>query len=124
MPDACKECWDKSQAAVVPIYKKYIDKDCKIKLGQARTAWAASQNYEGANNAAVYLADINPDAACYKEAMTLNSEIAKRVKEVDNREWAFQTKTTSDLIKAYRDVGVAYGNGQPKSVTYNVHGWW
>ncbi len=124
VPDACKECYDKSIAAVVPIYKKYIDKDCKVKLGQARTAWAASQNYEGAENAAAYLADINPDAACYKEAMALSDQIAKRVKEVDNREWAFKTKTTADLIKAYRDVGVAYGNGQPKSVSYIVRGWW
>lgn len=124
VPNASKECYDKSMAAVVPLYKKYIDKDCKVKMGQAKTAWAASQNYAGAENAAFYLAEINPDAACYKEAMTLTQEIARRVKEVDNREWAFTTKTTSDMIKAYRDVGVAYGNGQPKSVTYNVRGWW
>lgn len=124
VPDACKECYDKSMAAIVPIYKKFIDKDCRIKLGAARTAWAASQNTEGAANAASFLAEINPDAACYKEAMTLSQEIAKRIKEIDNREWSFKTKTQSDLIKAYRDVGVAYGNGQPKSITYNVHGWW
>jgi hypothetical protein len=27
-------------------------------------------------------------------------------------------------IKAARDIGVAYGNGQPKSIVYNVRGWW
>jgi hypothetical protein len=118
VPEACKECWDKSQAAIVPIYKKYIDKDCRIKLGLAKTAWAASQNYDGANAAAEYLSSVNPDAACYKDVTAFTNEMARRVKEIDNREWAFTTKTTSDVIKAYRDIGVAYGNGQPKTVVY------
>lgn len=30
-----------------------------------------------------------------------------------------------EKIKAYRDIGVAYGNNQPKTITtYNIRGWW
>jgi hypothetical protein len=28
------------------------------------------------------------------------------------------------LINAARDIGVAYGNNQPKVVSYNFRGWW
>ena len=47
--------------------------------------------------------------------------------EIDKREWAFKVKEqaqTSEMIKAYRDVGVAYGNGQPQNVSYTTVGWW
>ena len=47
---------------------------------------------------------------------------------MDKREWDLKLKNDivleKDRIKAYRDVGVAWGNGQPKSVAYNIHGWW
>ena len=35
-----------------------------------------------------------------------------------------EQEQTSEMIRAYRDVGVAYGNGQPDSIEYNVNGWW
>ena len=61
------------------------------------------------------------------QGQQLSAKIQKRVIEIDKREWNYVMKEqqqTSEMIKAYRDVGVAYGNGQPKSVTYNVNGWW
>ncbi|MES2761619.1 MAG: hypothetical protein V4677_05410 [Bacteroidota bacterium] len=127
VPDACKVCYDKALAAIAPIYKQKIDRDCKIKLAEATNAWNASQDADAANTAGGILASIEPQAACYGEAKALSAKIQKRVIEIDKREWNYVMKEqqqTSELIKAYRDVGVAYGNGQPKSVTYNVNGWW
>jgi hypothetical protein len=52
--------------------------------------------------------------------------ILKRFKEIDTREWNYKLKEQdqkSELIRAYRDIGIAYGNGQSKSVTYNIRGW-
>lgn len=47
------------------------------------------------------------------------------------RDWKMQLKEQQDnvdikktTIKSIRDIGVAYGNGQPKAITYNVSGWW
>jgi len=131
VPDVCKECYDKCMTAVAPMYKKYMDKQCRIKLGEAKASWASSQNTDGAAAAAEVLATIDPDAAYYKDAVAFREQIAKRIKELDKREWDFKMKVHNDnvaidkaLIGAYRDVGVAYGNGQPNSVTYNVSGWW
>jgi hypothetical protein len=131
VPEICKACYDKAMDAVGPIYQKQIDRQCKIDLAEANNAWNANQNSSGAEQAASFLGKIDPNSACFNEAQTLSDKIAKRVKELDQREWNFTLKQQQDnvdvqkaRINAARDVGVAYGNNQPKTVTYNVRGWW
>ena len=131
VPEVCKDCYDKCMDAVGPIYQKQIDRECKSKLMEANTAWNAAQDSYGADIAGGILAQIDPNASCYKEALALSNKIAQRIKEIDQRDWKLQLKEQQDnvdiqkaTIKAIRDIGVAYGNGQPKTVTYNVRGWW
>ena len=130
VPEVCKACYDKAMDAVAPIYKKQIDRECKQRLMEATTAWNAAQDLSSAENAGGILSQIEPGAACYKEALALSSKIAQRVKDLDQREWKYQMKQQQDnvdiqkaTIKAARDIGVAYGNHQP-SVQYKVYGWW
>ena len=127
VPDVCKECFDKCMDAVAPIYKKKIDRDCQMLLAKANNIWAANQTVEAANHAAALLSKIEPSSACYGDVKPLVAKIAARVYEIDKREWNYvlrQQEQVSELIKAYRDIGVAWGNGQPKRVTYNIIGWW
>ena len=131
VPEVCKDCYDKCMDAVGPIYQKQIDRECKSKLMEANTAWNAAQDSYGADIAGGILAQIDPNASCYKEALALSNKIAQRIKEIDQRDWKLQLKEQQDnvdiqkaTIKTIRDIGVAYGNGQPKTVTYNVRGWW
>ncbi len=63
--------------------------------------------------------------------LILGNEIKIRLKEEEDKEWDFKLKEQQDsidlqksVIKAARDVGVAYGNKQPKTVTYNTRSWW
>jgi len=127
VPEVCKECYEKCMGAIAPIYKKQIDRDCKMKLMEATNLWSANQTIEGANQSIEILATIEPSAACFSEVETLSNRIATRIMEIHNREWKYILKEQaqeSERIKAYRDIGVAYGNGQPKNITYNVRGWW
>ncbi len=131
VPEVCKACYDKCMDAVAPLYQKQIDRQCKISLNDATNAWNSNQNATGADQASVNLSSIDPNASCYKEAQALSEKIAKRIKELDQREWNFKLKQQQDnvdvtkaRINAARDIGVAYGKGQPKTVTYNVRGWW
>jgi hypothetical protein len=127
IPEVCKTCYDKCMDAIVPIYKQQIDRDCKLKLAEATNLWAANQTLEVANQAGEILSTIEPGAACFGEVKALSNKIATRVKELDKREFNLKLKEQaqeSERIKAYRDIGVAYGNGQPKTVAYNVSGWW
>jgi hypothetical protein len=122
IPDVCLDCYMKAMDAVGPIFKTKIDWECKAKVNEARNAWSAGLSYNAANTAAGILSTIDPEAACFNEAIALTGEIAKRIKEVDGREWDFILKREIDLerdrIKAWRDVGVAWGTNQPQNVTY------
>jgi len=132
VPEVCKDCYSKAMDAVAPIYQKQIDRQCKISLNDATNAWNTNQNSTGADQASSYLSNIDPNASCYKEAQALSDKIVARLKEIDQREWNFKLKQqqddadiTKERIKAARDIGVAYGNNQPKTITtYNIRGWW
>ncbi len=127
VPEVCKGCYDKCMDAIAPIYQQQIDRDCKLKLAEATNLWSANQTVEGGNQVGEIISTIEPGAACFGEVKLLSTKIATRVKELDTREWKFKLKEqaqVSERIKAARDVGVAYGKGQPKTVTYNVRGWW
>lgn len=127
IPNVCKECYDKAIAAIAPMYQKKIDRDCKLKLAQATNLWNANQDVNTANQVGEIISTVEPSSVCFKDVQALSEKIKTRVLDIDKREWNYKLKTqeqAGELIKAYRDVGVAYGNGQPKSVTYNVRGWW
>jgi len=117
IPEECKY-YDESLKVGVNIYQMYVDNLCNINLAAARQAWAAQQNCTGANLAGEYLAQILPDAACYGEAMELYKEIKAKVLA----DWKFEMKMYQDgvdlekqRIQAMRDVGVAYGENQPRN---------
>lgn len=132
IPDVCKDCYMKAMDAVGPIYKLQIDKQCKKDLMEANNVWSTNQNYYGAEQASTSLSKIDPNSSCYGEAKALNDKIAKRIKEIDQREWAFQLKQQQDdvdikkaEINSARDIGVAYGQNQPKTITtYKISSWW
>lgn len=120
IPDVC-ECYDRALEVAADIYQQYIDHLCDVNLALARSAWAAEQNSFGAKKAGEYLAYIYPDAKCYNEANSLYREIKDKVLD----DWKFVMKIYQDdvdlekeRIKAWRDVGVAYGNHQQPISNY------
>lgn len=129
VPDVCKECYDKCMAAVQPIFQQKIDIEGEKLLANARAVWNAGLDYYAAEEASAILAMINPSSKAYQGAVKLSQEIAKRVAEIDKREWNHMLKQEQDAvdlrkaeIKAIRDIGVAYGENQ-QPTTYNVR-WW
>ena len=117
IPDVSAACWNKAMDEAAPIFQRKIDLDCKSLLMEATTVWNAGQNYRAAEEAGTILSIINPHADCFGEAISLTDKISKRILEVDKREWQFHYEEgitlRQSMIKAYRDVGVAYGTNQP-----------
>jgi len=84
---------------------------------------------EEQNNA---LAKINASSPCYQESLQVAQEISSLLDEREQRDWDLNYEKYKDgqaiknrkldnaaaMIKAARDVGVAYGENQPKTVTY------
>lgn len=114
IPEACGALYDKAITTAGELFQKYINDTAAANLAKARSIWAAGQDSEAAYAAAAYLGEITPDASCYPQAVALANEIGKRIGKT--LEW--EQKKESDTIRAWRDIGVAYGNNQ-KSVTYS-----
>jgi 5'-3' exonuclease len=131
VPEVCAACYEKVAAIIPTVYQKKIDYDCKILLSEAHNEWAASQNLDGAVSAGNNLIEISPNSTCYEDAKVLTGTIAKRIKELDNREWEFtlrEQKIEADLnkiaIMAARDIGVAQAQNQPTTIVYNNFDHW
>lgn len=120
LPDL--SCYPKAQA----LMKDINDHKCATAIGKARGSWASHDTIATSEA----LASVPSDSKCYAEAIALANEVKKYVKETENRDFEFMKQEHKDevdirkaTIKAARDIGVAYGNHQPKTV-YKVYGWW
>lgn len=123
----------KCYAEVGSILKKIANHQCAENLGKARAAWAN----RNAEEAAAYLGAISTDSECAAEAAKLSTEVAAKLdlrekkeeerqlrEEQANRIAATRSYNLEKArIKAIRDIGVAYGNHQPK-VVYRVYRYW
>ena len=115
----CSPKYDQAMAACRSIYQSYIDRDCLQNLMVARTRWAAAPNEFGAEEAAEYMSAIEPASKCYGDVIALYNEMKNSVKE----DWKYEFKNYDERalererIKAYREVGVAFGKGQQPSTT-------
>ncbi len=125
IPDVCPECWNKANITAKMIFKQKIDFECKDKINMANNCWNAGQSWDAANQAGAILSSIDPNSACVDEIKPLAAKIEKRIREVDKREWKFyydfNIGLRRDMIKAYRDVGVAWGNGQRRTIIYKSY---
>lgn len=120
VPEQCS-CFPRVVAEAEGIYRRYADAYAETLLAKARAIWSAAQNRDAAMEAGEYLAMIPSDASCYKAAQALQQEIAARVKgdiDFDRKQLEWDQQNKHDIIKGWRDIGVAYGNNQ-KSVTYS-----
>ena len=122
VPDVCTVCWNKAMDAIAPIFKEKINFECKTKIALATNIWNAEQSWDAAQKAGAIMSTIDPGSSCYNETKVLAARIAKRILEVDKREWNFiwakEITLQSEWIKAIRDIGVAWGKGQPKYIIY------
>ena len=128
VPDVCPS-YGKVCDAALRIYQIMIDKSSLEALQAAKAVWASAHTYEGATKAANFLALVSPYSSCIQEAENLFNEIKDFVtkehaydKEWKEKVFTSEQKLESENIRAWRDVGVAYGNNQKQEVTYNR--WW
>jgi hypothetical protein len=124
IPEVSKDCYMKAMNEIGPIYKEFADYNCQILINVATSCWASRPNSEGAQLAGAVLSQIDPGSICYAESRQLISKMEQKVLKDENRDWKFIEKVLDNevmleslRIRAWRDVGVAWGRGQKP--TYN-----
>lgn len=122
VPNICEECYERCLSTVVPLYAKKIDNEAKVLIGNARAIWTSDQTKVGASQALKQLAKVNPQSAYYKQVEELFNEIGTKLRDDEKREWNMQVKQYEDsrkleqsIVKACRDIGVAWGQNQPRT---------
>lgn len=128
IPEVSKDCYMSAMKEIGPIYKEFADFNCQILINAAAANWAASQNFDGAQLAGALIVQIDPGSKCYGEARLLIDKIERKILADENRNWKFMEKVFENevmleslRIRAWRDVGVAWGKGQQP--TYNSILW-
>ena len=119
IPEVCKDCYMKSLDQIGPIYKDFIDHDCQTFTNMAASKWASNPTSAGAADAGAILCLIDPDSKCYPETKVLIAKMEAKVQKDEIRDWKFMERVYGDnvaleklRIKAYRDIGVSFGNNQ------------
>jgi hypothetical protein len=119
IPEVSKECFLMSLEEIGPIYDDFADFNCQILMNVASSAWAAQQNTQGAQLAGAVLSQIDPDSKCYRDSRALIDKMEQKILKDENRNWKFiekvfenQVMLESLRIRAWRDVGVAFGKNQ------------
>jgi len=124
VPEVSKDCFLKTLEEVGPIFKDFANFNCHRLMNVASSNWAASPNSEGAQRAGAVLSQIDPGSDCYAESRQLIAKMEQKVLKDEGRDWKFMEKVFENevmleslRIRAWRDVGVAWGRGQQP--TYN-----
>lgn len=118
IPSSCESLYVQAQGILAEVYKKYVDYTGHQNLTKARTIWAATQSREGALEAGALLAEIDPDAACYKSAVQLVAEIQKQVGQVcEMKVYNDAVDLEKQRLDIARQIGVAFGNHQQPNTT-------
>ena len=128
IPEVSKDCYMNAMKEVGPIYQDFADFNCQVLINVATSCWAARPNSEGAQLAGSVLSQIDPDSKCYAESRVLIGKMEQKVLKDEKRDWKFIEKVFENevmleslRIRAWRDVGVAWGKGQQP--TYNDIVW-
>ncbi len=118
VPECCKG-YDRAVAEAKVVYQQYVNRQCEENLAQAQAAWMAGYTLENAQVASVFLSEIYPDAACYKEAQELVKEIKKHMGErwkFEMHQWDTLMDVEKQRLTHAREIALAYAQNQPQTV--------
>lgn len=117
----CSKGGDQATAYGLQLYQQHLNRMNLYLLNQARAIWAAGQDQATASEVCAMLAQIEPDAACYPEAVKLMKEVKAQVRSDIDFEMRQKYNDQIDLEKARiataKAVGVAFGRGQKPTTT-------
>jgi len=132
VPNVCEECFERCQQVGLSIYQSKLKNETTELLHQAKVEWMKNPTPSGAKVVADIISNANPLASNYKDIVSFQQEISKKLSDDEKREWNFKMKQYEDnvtmkrdLIKSCRDIGVAWAKNQPKTIYHTiVRGWW
>lgn len=117
----CSSGYAAAEKSLQSYFQKFIDDEGHQLLRKARGEFSMHPNAAGAARAYEYLSQISIHSSAYPAAETLARDIEKQTKVEYNFEvhekYKDELTTERARIDAARQIGVAYGKGQPNNTT-------
>ena len=115
---SCCNGYDMAMDEAKKIYLVYRDTYFLSQLNRAKALWASNPSASNSSVVTGILANIDPEARCYNEAMNFLGQVAKTVKEDVDYETKKKYEDAVELeklrIQAITEIGRAYAANQPK----------
>lgn len=128
IPDVCTDAYNRASTHIASIYQQKINYEGEILYNEAYTLWNSTLDYDGAVESCNILSQISPLSSASPKANSLSDKIAKRVKEIDSREWNFklqQQKNEADITKALINAAAEVAKAEANRPVYNYNVlWW
>lgn len=122
--------YSKVVKALEECYQNYANAESKRLLQQAEAVWAANPTASGAQEAMEIVREIPMGTKQDKAVKAFMAKVSKKMTADNQREWALLEKEAARrhaekqaVVKAARDVAVAYAKNQPKKVYNNIILW-
>lgn len=123
--------YPKVQSVMMEAIVAYNEAKARKILDNARTAWAASQDLDGAERVVEILSEMPANTKYQKDKDRLIASIGKRVKQLDQRAWnasqrrlELAHKERLQEMKAVRDAAVAIAKNAPRTVVKHNYILW
>ena len=127
VPNVCSDCYERCQEEAVFIYRQKIDTEGVALLNEAKAIWMKQPDVTGAQEVATVISQIDPKSTIYAEVAAFRNEVSEKLETDAKRDWDLKMRQYEDsqvfkqsVVDACKAVGVAFGNGQPKSVAKTI----
>lgn len=116
----CSQGYSTAMREGLKIYDKYLERHGVLLLNKAKAIWASNPTDESAREVAVLIAQIDPTAKCYREAMQFLETVKKQtradIEYETHKKYEDQIQLEHHRIDAIKAIGEAYGRG--RAVTF------
>lgn len=106
IPNVCNECYKKSSALAIKIYKEKIQVQDKSLLQKAKNEWAKSPNEQGANQAFNYINKISSMSSLQLQVDELTNEIAKKLRMMKNEDGNLNLNNIGITLSEKKENGI------------------
>lgn len=118
----CCNGYDSAMKEAMRIYVLYRDTYFLARLNKAKALWVANPTQQGSVPVVAILSSVDPEAKCYKDAMSLLSEVAKVVKSDVDYETKKKYEDAVELeklrINAIGEIGKGYAANRPMNLMF------
>lgn len=131
VPPVSQECYEESQKLAASIYQEKIDSEGQQLISSALNIWSQKPNSSGAEDVLPIINQINPHSSAYSQLLELRSEIFSKLTADEKIKLEFEIKKYEDsqmfkrtIVEAVRDIGVAFCQNRPQTITKNIFNLW